>query len=110
DVSKLAVETMEKFDIPPVMWVASIEHGRQCIAMPIATFDSRTEKGYQQVEAWDKHFTEIAHKKGWLNYRPNAFIHWPAMKPLMPEYVKMLKELKALWDPNGIMHPGRLDV
>jgi FAD/FMN-containing dehydrogenase len=32
------------------------------------------------------------------------------MKPLMPEYVKMLQELKALWDPNGIMHPGRLEV
>jgi FAD/FMN-containing dehydrogenase len=110
EISRISVETMEKFDIPPVQWVASIEQGRQCISMPIVTFDSRTEKGYEQAEAWDKHFTEIAHKKGWLNYRPNAFIHWPAMKPLMPEYVKMLQELKALWDPNGIMHPGRLEV
>jgi FAD/FMN-containing dehydrogenase len=106
----LAVKTMEKHDIPPVIWVASIEQGRQCICMPIVCFDSRTEAGYHQVEAWDREATTLFHKKGWMNYRPNALIHWPAMKPLMPEYVGFLKELKHLVDPNGIMHPGRLAV
>jgi FAD/FMN-containing dehydrogenase len=32
------------------------------------------------------------------------------MKPLMPEYVSFLREIKRLIDPNGIMHPGRLAV
>ncbi len=110
EFSNICVETMEKHDLPPVVWVSSIEQGRQCIGMPIVCFDSRTEAGYEQAEAWDRETTEIFHKKGWLNYRPNAFIHWPAMRPMMPEYVGMLKELKDLWDPNRIMHPGRLDV
>ncbi|MFX1561977.1 MAG: FAD-binding oxidoreductase [Promethearchaeota archaeon] len=103
-------DTMEKHDLPPVIWVASIEQGRQAIVMPIVCFDSRTEAGYKQVEAWDRETTDIFHKKGWMNYRPNAFIHWPAMRPMMPEYVKLLKEQKSIWDPNGIMHPGRLQV
>jgi FAD/FMN-containing dehydrogenase len=107
---QICEKTMEKHDIPPVIWVASIEQGRQAIVMPIVCFDSRTEAGYEQVEAWDREVTDIFHKKGWMNYRPNAFIHWPAMRPLMPEYVKLLKEIKNLWDPNNIMHPGRLQV
>jgi len=107
---RLSEQTLMKHDIPPVVWVAGIEQGRQCIGMPIVCFDSRTEEGYEQVERWDREATDIFHKRGWLNYRPNALIHWPAMCKLMPEYVKILRELKQLWDPNGIMHPGRLAV
>ena len=101
---------MEEYGFPPTMWVASIDHGRQAIVMPIVCFDS-TEKGiYEKIRAFNLETTKSFLKKGWMNYRPDPFVHAPETFSLIPDYYKMLVKFRKVLDPNLILHPGRLAI
>ncbi|NHJ20467.1 MAG: FAD-binding oxidoreductase [Candidatus Lokiarchaeota archaeon] len=98
---------MEKYGFPPVIWIASIERCRQAICMPIVCFDSTQEEGFEKVQALNQETTEYNLKHGWLNYRPDPFIHIQAFYQ-SGMYWKYLRAIKKLLDPNMVMHPGRL--
>ncbi len=99
---------MEEYGFPPVMWIASIERCRQAICMPIICFDSTKDSDFEKVQDLNRDTTEIGLKKGWLNYRPDPFIHAPLTYMNAAMYWKYLRAFKQLVDPNFIMHPGRL--
>jgi len=107
---KIAQEKMEKYGIPPVLWVASIEHGREAICMPIVCFDPAKPEDLEKVQDFNRETTGIFLDKGWLNYRPDPYIHAPQMYSRAKAYFEILKKIKKLMDPNGIMHPGRLGL
>jgi len=107
---RIAQEKMEKYGIPPVLWVASIEHGREAICMPIVCFDPAKPEDLQKVQEFNKETTGIFLDKGWLNYRPDPYIHAPEMYSRAKAYFEILKKIKRLLDPKGIMHPGRLGL
>jgi FAD/FMN-containing dehydrogenase len=98
---------MEKYGFPPVMWIASIDRCRQAICMPIVCFDSTKDEDFERVQALNQETTEYALKQGWLNYRPDPFIHVEAYYQ-SGMYWKYLRAFKKLVDPAGVMHPGRL--
>ncbi|MFO7795878.1 MAG: FAD-binding oxidoreductase [Promethearchaeati archaeon] len=106
--SEMYCEKMEKYGFPPVMWVASIERGRQAICMPIVCFDSTDPKDFEKVQDLNRETTEYGLEQGWLNYRPDPYIHAPLMYSRAGMYWKYLRAFKKLVDPNMIMHPGRL--
>ena len=108
EMSKYYVDKMTEFDIPPVIWIASIDHGRQAIVMPIVCFDSTDPTSVEKVRELDRVTSEYCYNQGWLNYRPNPKIHSPLMWKRAPTYFKYLKAMKNLLDPIGILHPGRL--
>ncbi len=99
---------MEKYGFPPVMWIASIERCRQAICMPIICFDSTKEEDFEKVQDLNRDTTEYGLKQGWLNYRPDPFIHAPLTYSQAAMYWKYLRIFKKIVDPNMIMHPGRL--
>jgi FAD/FMN-containing dehydrogenase len=98
---------MEEYGFPPVMWIASIERCRQAICMPIVCFDSTKQSDLEKVQEMNRDTTEYALKQGWLNYRPDPYIHIQAYYQA-GMYWKYLRAFKKLVDPNMIMHPGRL--
>lgn len=100
--------TMEKYEFPPVMWIASIDHCRECIVMPIFCFDSRKVEDFERVEACESEFSDWALSRGFVNYRPDPIIHAPRTYAKAPTEFKLLREIKKIIDPNMIMHPGRL--
>ena len=108
EMSEYYVAKMKEFGIPPVMWIASIDHGRQAIVMPIVCFDASDPASVENVRELDRVTSEYCYDRGWLNYRPNPKIHSPLMWERAPTYFKYLKAMKNLLDPNGILHPGRL--
>ena len=99
---------MEKYGFPPVMWIASIERCRQAICMPIICFDSTKDEDFEKVQDLNRETTEYGLKQGWLNYRPDPFIHAPLTYSQAAMYWKYLRIFKKIVDPNMIMHPGRL--
>ncbi len=110
---------LEKYEFPPVMWIASIERCRQAICMPIVCFDSIfcnskcSERGsktedFERVQEVNRETTDYALKQGWLNYRPDPYVHAPSMYSQAGMYWKYLRKLKRMVDPNMILHPGRL--
>jgi FAD/FMN-containing dehydrogenase len=99
---------LEKHGFVPVMWIASIERCRQAICMPIICFDSTKEEDMERVQDVNRETTEYALRQGWLNYRPDPFIHAPSTYSQAAMYWKYLRKIKKLFDPNMIMHPGRL--
>ncbi|MHA1147730.1 MAG: hypothetical protein ACTSR8_05755 [Promethearchaeota archaeon] len=98
---------MEEYGFPPVMWIASIERCRQAICMPIVCFDSTKDSDFEAVQDLNRDTTEYGLKQGWLNYRPDPFIHVEAYY-YASTYWKYLRAFKKMVDPNMIMHPGRL--
>lgn len=108
ECARICCEKMEEHGIPPVMWIASIEMGRQAICMPIVCFDPTKQEEIQKVQDFNRETTEIFLDKGWINYRMDPFIHAPATYMRAKGYYNFLKKIKKILDPNGIMHPGRL--
>ena len=101
---------MVNHGFPPTMWVASIDHARQAIVMPILCFDS-TEPGIEdRIREFNLETTRSFLKKGWINYRPDPFVHAPETFSQSKEYYKMLVKFRKVLDPNLIMHPGRLAI
>jgi len=99
---------LKKYDFPEVMWVASIERCRQAICMPIVCFDSSKPEDFQRVQDMNRESTEYCLSRGWINYRPDPYIHAPEMYSRAGTYLKYLRLVKEMFDPNYIMHPGRL--
>ena len=101
---------MEEYGFPPVMWVASIDHARQAIVMPIVCFDGTQDGIYEKIREFNLDTTKIVFKNGWLNYRPDPFVHAPLTFSKAKEYYKMLVKFRKVLDPNMILHPGRLAI
>lgn len=101
-------KVLEDHGMAPVMWIASIERCRQAICMPIICFDSTKQEDFEKVQEINRITTEYSIKRGWLNYRPDPYIHAPMMYSQAGTYLKYLREVKKMFDPNFIMHPGRL--
>ncbi len=108
EILRISEEKMKEYGFPPVLWVAAIEHARQAIFMPIVCFDPTNPDEIERLYEFNRDTTEIFVEKGWINYRPDPFIHAPAMFHRGKAYYEYLKKLKKIFDPNGIMHPGRL--
>ena len=77
--------------------------------LPIICFDSSDPKNLEKVQDLNRETTEYALKQGWLNYRPDPYIHVQAYYQAAM-YWKYLRAFKKLVDPNMIMHPGRLGL
>ncbi|HUY00470.1 MAG TPA: FAD-binding oxidoreductase [Candidatus Deferrimicrobium sp.] len=105
---ELYCSKMEEYKFPPVMWIASIDHCRECIVMPIFCFDSRNIDDFERLEACETDCTKLFLERGWVNYRPDPTIHAPLTYAKAPTEYKILRKIKELIDPAMIMHPGRL--
>jgi len=101
---------MENYGFPPVMWVASIDHARQAIVMPILCFDSDEKGIYDRIREFNLETTKSFLKQGWINYRPDPFVHAPETFRKAKNYYKMLVKFRKVLDPNLILHPGRLAI
>ncbi|MEX2684376.1 MAG: FAD-binding oxidoreductase [Candidatus Sigynarchaeota archaeon] len=108
EFAELYNKVLEKYGFAPVMWIASIERGRQAICMPIVCFDSSRPEQFEAVQAVNRETTEMFLPRGWVNYRPDPYIHAPSTYAMAGTYYKYLKMVKEMFDPNYIMHPGRL--
>jgi len=103
-----AERLMEKYKFSPVIWLAAVDHGRQGLVMPIVLFDPKSSEELKAVEALDTEMTEKFLEMGGIPYRPSASVHAPMVMSKSIGYHSLLKRLKQVVDPNGIMHPGRL--
>ncbi|MCP4764624.1 MAG: FAD-binding oxidoreductase [archaeon] len=99
---------LKKYDFPEVMWIASIERCRQAICMPIVCFDSSKPEDFERVQEMNRESTEMCLKRGWINYRPDPYIHAPLTYNKAGTYLKYLRKMKEMFDPTYILHPGRL--
>jgi FAD/FMN-containing dehydrogenase len=99
---------LKKYNFPEVMWIASIERCRQAICMPIVCFDSSKPEDFERVQEMNRESTEMCLKRGWINYRPDPYIHAPMMYSKAGTYLKYLRKMKEMFDPHYILHPGRL--
>lgn len=99
---------LKKYEFPEVMWIASIERCRQAICMPIVCFDSSKPDDFQRVQDMNRESTEMCLKRGWINYRPDPYIHAPMTYSKAGIYLKYLRKVKEMYDPHYILHPGRL--
>ena len=108
--SEAAEKLMESYKVSPVVWLAAVDHGRQALVMPIVLFDPKLPQEFKTVEELDREMTEQFLSMGGIPYRPNLKVHAPLTMPKSIGYYDLLKRIKRAVDPNGIMHPGRLEL
>lgn len=107
---EMAEKLMESYKVSPVVWLAAVDHGRQALVMPIVLFDPKQEQEFKTVEELDREMTEHFLEMGGIPYRPNLRVHAPLAMAKSVGYFDLLKKVKRAVDPNGIMHPGRLNL
>jgi hypothetical protein len=78
--------------------------------MPIVCFDSTQPGIYDKIREFNLETTRSFLKQGWLNYRPDPFVHAPETFSMAKEYYRMLLKFRKVLDPNLILHPGRLAI
>jgi FAD/FMN-containing dehydrogenase len=105
-----AEKLMESYKVSPVVWLAAVDHGRQALVMPIVLFDPKVPEEFKTVEELDRKMTEEFLGMGGIPYRPNLKVHAPMTMSRSIGYYDLLKRIKKTVDPNGIMHPGRLEL
>jgi len=105
-----AEKLMESYKVSPVVWLAAVDHGRQALVMPIVLFDPKLPEEFKSVEELDREMTEEFLGMGGIPYRPNLRVHAPLAMAKSIGYYDLLKKIKRAVDPNGIMHPGRLEL
>jgi len=105
-----AEKLMESYKVSPVVWLAAVDHGRQALVMPIVLFDPKLPEELKSVEDLDRKMTEQFLGMGGIPYRPNLKVHAPLVMAMSIGYYDLLKKVKRAVDPNGIMHPGRLEL
>jgi len=105
-----AEKLMESHKVSPVVWLAAVDHGRQALVMPIVLFDPKVADEFKSVEELDREMTGQFLEMGGIPYRPNLRVHAPLAMAKSIGYYDLLKKIKRAVDPNGIMHPGRLEL
>jgi hypothetical protein len=78
--------------------------------MPILCFDSSEPSIYDKIREFNIETTKSFLKQGWINYRPDPFVHAPLTFSKSKDYYRMLVKFRKVLDPNLILHPGRLAI
>ena len=102
-----AMEIMERLGHPPLIVARPLKGGHFYALRPIIPFD-RTVEGIQpRIRAALEEIADALMESGYIPYKAPGWAAAKIMEKADPNWVALLRKVKATIDPDRIMNPGR---
>ena len=87
------------------MFMKSMKESHYCAFMAILRYNQTTE--LEQIKDLQKKFLNLMLDNNCIPYKAPSWMTEEIKKRCDPNWVKLLKKIKATMDPNNIFNPGR---
>lgn len=100
-------EILGQYGFPPALVVRAMRRGHFGVLRFILTFDKADPEAVARVRAANAALCDMALELGFIPYKTPVWAVQRMLERLDPGFLALLKNLKTLLDPNGIMNPGK---
>lgn len=108
DAAEAGTAIMVSHGLPPLIVSRPMRGGHFGVLRFITSFDKADPVEVAKVRAVNEDLLEMAMSKGFVMYKTPAWA-WARLAPRFdPGTLELMRRVKALMDPNGILNPGRL--
>ena len=106
-IARVCDELEEKYSIP-VFWVGGFMVDRGWLFGFNIIYDESNPEQWKQAKLAGEELMDIAYESGVVPYRVGTY--WAKYIQQLGTYYEVLKQIKSVIDPNGIMSPGVLGL
>jgi FAD/FMN-containing dehydrogenase len=108
--SRVALAAMEKHGFPPVLVARPMAGGHFGVLRMIETFDRDDPAQVKAVAAVNEAVVEAVLPLGFVPYKTPAWVVEQYRDQIDPGFASLLKGVRSVIDPNGILNPGKWPV
>jgi glycolate oxidase len=103
----LGIEIMERFGFPPVIVSRPMKGGHFGVLRFIETFKRDDPSEVEQVRNCNKELLDMILEQGFIPYKTPAWAVERLLPRMWPGTHDLMRGIRKLMDPTGIMNPGR---
>lgn len=103
----LGIEIMERYGFPPVIVSRPMKSGHFGVLRFIETFYRDNEDDLRRVRQCNGELTDMVLDQGFIPYKTPAWSVEKILPRMWPGTHDLMRSVRALLDPQGIMNPGR---
>jgi len=100
-------EIMKEHGFPPTIVLRPMKGGHLGVLRLISTFNKADADEIAKVRQLNSTLCDFVLDIGFIPYKAPAWAVPKILKRIDPNFVSLMKQIKRLLDPNGIMNPGR---
>ncbi len=104
----LGIEILERYGFPPVIVSRPMKGGHFGVLRFIEIFRRDDEAEIQRVRSCNAELTDMVLEQGFIPYKTPAWSVEKLLPRMWPGTHDLMRRVRALLDPQGIMNPGRL--
>ena len=110
DTAEVCNEVMARHGFAPSIVSRPMRGGHFGVLRFLATFDKADTEKVQQVRVMMRELLEVVTDAGFAMYKtPDWALQWLKDR-IDPGTLEMIRKIKKLTDPEGILNPGKMDV
>ncbi|MBW1807837.1 MAG: FAD-binding oxidoreductase [Deltaproteobacteria bacterium] len=107
---KKGAEILAKYGLPPVVVCRPMQGSHFGVLRWITVFDRNDEKDVEKVRAVNRDLADMAVELGFFPYKTPQWAWDRYADRINPTFRRLVRDVRKLMDPKGILNPGHLDL
>jgi FAD/FMN-containing dehydrogenase len=103
-------EILQRHGLPPVVVARPMQGGHFCVLRWITVFDRDDPKDCRRVHEVNVELADMAVELGYFPYKTPQWAWERYAERLNPAFRRLIRDVRRLMDPEGILNPGHLDL